>query len=100
MSDLLTIVNHRNGHSPVSSAGYEGARGRSDGGAIARSASNGHGADVVELSDAAQRSHRPDADTYRQSVVDRVRGEIERNEYLSDEKLDFAIERLYRELLG
>jgi hypothetical protein len=33
-------------------------------------------------------------------VVDRVRGEVQRVTYLSDNKLDHAIERLYRELLG
>ncbi len=100
MSDLLTIVNHRGGRVPLQHGVHEPPRGKADHGGIAGASSNAGGADVLELSDAAQRADRPTAETYRQSVVDRVRGEISRNEYLSDDKLDFAIERLYRELLG
>jgi hypothetical protein len=99
MSDLLTIVNHRNGHVPLQSTGYDAAR-RSPGSAAAGSPAAAGQADVLELSDAAQRAERPDADSFRQGVVDRVRGEVQRGTYLSDNKLDHAIERLYRELLG
>jgi hypothetical protein len=59
-----------------------------------------YGEDRVELSDAArghaERAERPP----RPGVVERVRNEILADTYLTDEKLDLAVERLYRVLLG
>ncbi len=60
----------------------------------------GRGEDRVELSAAArghaERAERPP----RPDVVERVRNEILADAYLTDEKLDLTVERLYRVLFG
>jgi hypothetical protein len=56
--------------------------------------------DRVELSDAARRhADRPDRRP-RPDVVERVRSEIRADAYLTEEKIDVAVERLYLDLFG
>ena len=54
------------------------------------------GSDRAEFSDAAQLLSRvPDV---RQDLIDRVKGEIDRGTYETDEKIDKAIESLLEDL--
>lgn len=52
--------------------------------------------DSVELSEAAQRQVREGA--YRPELVEQIRAEIASGEYLTDEKLNIAADRLLGEL--
>ena len=57
--------------------------------------------DVVELSDAARRQVEAGADPpIREHLVARIRAEIAAGTYLTDDKIDKAVERLHRELFG
>ena len=51
-------------------------------------------ADAVELSSTAREQLNGDTQGIRSELVERVRGEIAQGEYLTDEKLDSAIDRL------
>jgi anti-sigma28 factor (negative regulator of flagellin synthesis) len=57
--------------------------------------------DRVELSEAAgEGNHGQDAQRIRHESVERIRRSIAAGDYLTSEKIDATVERLYEELLG
>jgi len=56
--------------------------------------------DKLELSEAAQERLQPDPMPVRTELVERVRAEIAAGTYLSDDKLDGAIDRLREEVFA
>lgn len=99
MSDLLTILNHNRGAAILKYHQIGGSNGRRS--AEQPTPRQDRDADQVDLSREARALIQESRDPrIRHALVQRVRIDIARGDYLTSQKIDFVVDRLHEELRG
>ncbi len=97
MSDLLTILNHNRGPAILKYHQIGGSSARRS--AEQPTAQHDRDGDQVDLSrEARALIHESRDPQMRYALVQRVRDDIARGDYLTSQKIDFVVDRLHQEL--
>lgn len=97
MSDLLTILNHNRGPAILKYHQIGGSSARRS--AEQQTPRHDRAADQVDLSREARALIHESRDPHiRHALVQRVRDDIARGDYLTSQRIDFVVDRLHEEL--